>query len=225
MAKEHSNPITGGGENPFDGAEMIHAYPRAQAIEDGVLVDVPPTAAEPGFHYPVALTRAVWEDCVAWDEEGSKRQTPQDEAGWLWDVLVMARCGIHALREGGVMRFNLYRVPRGGRVRSPRLVLLKLVCGPGDEGEPVLTIVVGHVHPVSERVLDGDEIALGVIAQGHGVAQRIGHRSELVEDGLVAVIPGHGFGVPWSRGHSGAEGYPLDPTSKPSPVTIPSSAN
>jgi hypothetical protein len=40
--------------------EQIHSYSRAQAIADGVLVDV--TAKEAGFKYqPVALTRAVFD--------------------------------------------------------------------------------------------------------------------------------------------------------------------
>src|SRR4051812_27741843 len=38
--------------------EVIFAYTRKQAIEDGVLVDVTETAKEAGFKIPVALTRA-----------------------------------------------------------------------------------------------------------------------------------------------------------------------
>jgi hypothetical protein len=45
--------------------EVISAYSRAQAIDDGVLVDVTQPARETGFRHPVALTRAVWERCVA----------------------------------------------------------------------------------------------------------------------------------------------------------------
>lgn len=128
--------------NPFDGAPIIHTYTRAEAIADGVLVDATSTAAEAGFKHPVALTRAVWEDCVAWDERDSRRQTMQDESGRLWDVVWMARVGIGRARAGGsVLLYTLYRIPRGGRGVRPRLVALKLVCGPGDEGEPVITIM------------------------------------------------------------------------------------
>ncbi len=67
--------------------DFIYKYTRAQAIADGVLVDVTETANESGFRWPVALTRAVWEDCVAWSEEDSKRQVHQTESGRLWDVL------------------------------------------------------------------------------------------------------------------------------------------
>jgi len=83
------------------------------------------------------MTRAAWSDCVECD---SKRQTHQDENGRLWDVLWMAS---RAARRGGQeICFQLYRVPRGGRGMRPRLVTLKAICGPGDEGEPEITIML-----------------------------------------------------------------------------------
>jgi hypothetical protein len=45
----------------FDNADLIHRYSRADAIRDGVLIDVTPTAREAGFRFPVALTSAAWE--------------------------------------------------------------------------------------------------------------------------------------------------------------------
>ncbi len=60
---------------------VVSSYTRTQAIEDGVLVDVSEMAQEAGFKHPVALTRAVWEDCVAWDEGDNNHQTYQDESG------------------------------------------------------------------------------------------------------------------------------------------------
>lgn len=126
--------------NPF--GEVIYAYTRAQAIADGVLVDVTQTAREAGFQWPVALTRAAWEDCVAWSEEDGRRQVHQDESGRLWDVLWM---GMHAIRRSSSSEsqtlFRLYRVPRGGKCQGALLVTLKLVAGPGDAGEPVITIM------------------------------------------------------------------------------------
>ncbi len=119
--------------------EAISTYTRAQAIEDGVLVDVTETAREVGFRFPVAMTRAAWEDCVTWSEADNKRQTYQDEAGRLWDVLWMASVAARR-NSGSEVRFQLYRVPRGGRGVRPRLVTLQMLCGPGDEGEPVITI-------------------------------------------------------------------------------------
>lgn len=110
--------------------EVISSYTRAEAIDDGILVDVTEMAREAGFLFPVALTRAAWEDCVAWNQTDTDRQTHQDEAGRLWDVLWMAK---HGARMGGrEISFQLLRVPRSGRGTKPRLVTLKAVCGPGD---------------------------------------------------------------------------------------------
>jgi hypothetical protein len=121
--------------------EAIFSYTRAQALDDGVLVDVSEMAKEAGFKFPVAITRAAWADCVEWSDEDNRRQTYQDEAGRLWDVLWMV--GVAARRHSGSeLRFQLYRVPRGGRGVRPRLVTLAMRCGPGDEGEPVITIML-----------------------------------------------------------------------------------
>lgn len=121
--------------------DPIHVYTRRQALDDGYLVDVTTTAQEAGFRFQVAMTQAAWADCVAWSEEDSQRQVYQDEAGRLWDVLWMASL---AARRGTGERlaFQLYRVPRGGRGIRPRLVTLHLAIGPGDEGEPVITILM-----------------------------------------------------------------------------------
>jgi hypothetical protein len=97
------------------------------------------TAREAGFVFPVALTRTAWIDCVQWSAQDCKRQTYQDEAGRLWDVLWMAR---NAARRGGSsIVFQFLRVPNGGRGVKARLVSLKMVCGPGDAGDPVITIM------------------------------------------------------------------------------------
>ena len=42
----------------------IYVYTRAQAIEDGELIDVSKTAKQTGFKLPVAVTRAVWETSI-----------------------------------------------------------------------------------------------------------------------------------------------------------------
>ncbi|HKI36594.1 MAG TPA: DUF6573 family protein [Gemmataceae bacterium] len=48
----------------FESADLIHRYTRADALRDGVLIDVSATAREAGFKYPVALTAAAWVKCV-----------------------------------------------------------------------------------------------------------------------------------------------------------------
>ncbi|MFE2170295.1 DUF6573 family protein [Streptomyces sp. NPDC059447] len=122
---------------------VIHAYTRAQAIEDGALMKVPEAIAEEaGFQFPLALTAAAWADCVAWTDDDSKAQTPQDESGRLWDVVYMTRFAIKKARgSASEVDVCLYRVPRDGKTVHARPVRLKCVCGPGDNAEPVLTIM------------------------------------------------------------------------------------
>jgi hypothetical protein len=123
--------------------ETIHAYTRKQAIEDGCLVDVSEQAGGVGFRLPVAMTRSAWADCVQWDAVSSRRQTHQDEAGRLWDVLMMARHAAFGYSgEAQSLRFQVYRIPRGGKGMRPRLATLVLHVGGGDQGEPVITIML-----------------------------------------------------------------------------------
>lgn len=126
----------------FDGAEIIHAYTREQAIADGQLVDVSGHAKELGFTYPVALTVGAWADCVAWDKAATRKTgSLQDEAGRLHDVLWMTYLSVLRARHASRVRVQLVRVPRDGRYGAgPELVTLEAVCGPGDLAEPVITI-------------------------------------------------------------------------------------
>jgi hypothetical protein len=121
----------------FEEFDLIHRYTRADAIRDGVLIDVSAMAREAGIRWPVALTAAVWAQCVA---------VPpgiicQDEAGRLWDVLTMLRFAIHGSKGGtSEVRFGVH-VRNDNRDRTPPLVRLKALCGPGDDGEPVVTLM------------------------------------------------------------------------------------
>lgn len=123
------------------GIRSIYTYTRAQALADGELVDVTTTAAEAGFTTPVALTRAAWADCVEWTDEDTKRQTVQDQDGRLWDVLWMCMQTARIAKAASTFFFVVYRVPRGGRAMSPKQTRLKACIGPGDAGEPVITIM------------------------------------------------------------------------------------
>ena len=69
---------------------IISSYSRAQAIEDGVLIDAGDMAQEAGFKWPLALTSEAWADSVAWTEDDSEKQVHQDQSGRLWDVLFSA---------------------------------------------------------------------------------------------------------------------------------------
>lgn len=125
--------------------DVISTYTRAQALEDGVLIDPGTMAAEAGFKWPVAITADAWADCVAWTEDDSARQIHQDQDGRLWDVLFMAFYAVRTSQESGDrILFQLLRVPRDGRSTKAKLVTLRMIVGPGDSGEPVITILLPH---------------------------------------------------------------------------------
>ncbi len=121
----------------FSDDDLIGRYSRSEALADGLLIDVSATAREAGIRWPVRLTRAAWDRCV--------RVPPgvacQDEAGRLWDVLWLLACAIRRAGSGAEVRFGVH-VRNDNRERTPPLVRLKGLCGPGDQGEPVLTVML-----------------------------------------------------------------------------------
>jgi hypothetical protein len=121
----------------FENADLIHRYTRADAIRDGVLIDVTETAKEAGIRYPVALTAAVWARCVA-VPHGVECQ---DESGRLFDVLWMLLLAIRQSAGGPEVRFGVH-VRNDNRERTPPLVRLKAVCGPDDDGSPCITVML-----------------------------------------------------------------------------------
>lgn len=72
-------------------SEIVYAYTKAQAIEDGILADISgiPELKElvdnAGFKVPVAMTSHLWTTI----EEGIEA-VGQDLKGRVWDVLFMA---------------------------------------------------------------------------------------------------------------------------------------
>ena len=101
----------------FCGTEIISAYSRAQAIEDGLLIDVTKTAQEAGIKCSVAMTRAAWADLVAWDRAN---RAVQDEEGRLWDVLFMTWMAIRRAGAGkDRLKVVLFRVPNTSRAWFP----------------------------------------------------------------------------------------------------------
>jgi hypothetical protein len=121
-------------------------YTRAQAIADGILVDVSDVARGAGFPCHTAMTRAAWDECVAWSDEDTARKgrALQDEAGRLWDVLWMARYRAmrDAIAEPGLrIAFEVVCMPREGTRTRGQCKPLALHCGPGDNGAAVFTIM------------------------------------------------------------------------------------
>lgn len=142
--------------------EVIFSYTRAQAIEDGELVDVSKLAREAGIKFPVAVSRAVWARYC----EVPDGTVGQDVNGRTWDVVWMFRAvarrfdgaelsfKLHvAMPDRGDWRTNEAPPEQGSSLRreTHRLVTLKAVCGPG----------AGHHHHAARRGLRADSRRAG----------------------------------------------------------------
>ena len=114
--------------------DIIDSYSRADAIEDGVMIDASEMAKEAGLKFPVAITATVWDKYVEVPEgvEG------QDEQGRLWDLLNMLLFAIKRGCEGSELLFTVL-VNNDG---EPKPIQLKSICGPGDDADPVITIML-----------------------------------------------------------------------------------
>lgn len=121
-------------ESPF--GDIIYSYTRAQALADGVQVDVSTTASEAGIRFPVFLTRRVFDAYVA----VPPKVEGQDEAGRLWDIVWMLRFAIQRGRPG-CNRLPVALYVRNDN-RAPRLVKLIAMCGPLDIDDPRPAITV-----------------------------------------------------------------------------------
>ncbi len=123
---------------------VIYSYTREMAINDGVLIDISESATEAGFNIPTAVTRAVWDRYIEWSIDDNQKQSYQDQSGRLWDIVWMARCGIISGNKGSQCEslFELYCIPRDGESKSAERTTLKIHIGPGDDGNPVVTIML-----------------------------------------------------------------------------------
>lgn len=117
--------------------EIIYAYSRKQALEDGVLIDVTQEAQEVGFKIPVAVTSRLYHEyiCPPKGLEGYG----QSVAGRLHDVLWLAVITARSHPDASHLGYNvLFQMLPG----VPEAVQVIAHIGPGDQGEPVLTIML-----------------------------------------------------------------------------------
>ena len=128
--------------SPFSNEEIIFAYTRADAISDGVLIELSDQmVSEAGIKVKVAVTRPVLDDYLA---PSYLDELPgQSVEGRTWDLLLMFGCAARRSRHASTIQFRVLFVTmkESGSIVTEDL-LLKAVCGPGDEGEPVITIML-----------------------------------------------------------------------------------
>ena len=120
--------------SPF--GDVVYAYTRAQAVADGVQVEVSKTAQEAGIRFPMFLTRTVYDAYVT----VPPGVAAQDEAGRLWDLVWMTRFAILRARPG-VDRIPVALYVRNDNHRA-KLVKLIATCGPLDIDDPAPAITL-----------------------------------------------------------------------------------
>ncbi len=115
-------------------ADVISTYSRAEALADGVLVDVSEMAREAGFRFPVAITAGVHALLSNIPEKSG-----EDYDGRLWDVLWMASLAAKRGRRSGPGDFRGDCQPAGSATGQPASCGALLVydrsgryVGPGD---------------------------------------------------------------------------------------------
>lgn len=130
----HQNPPPESEDEGLFAEAEVSVHSRAQALEEGVLVDVSEMAQEAGFVLPVAVTAGLWADIQAIPED----QSHQDVKGRLWDVLTMARHAIHQCQDpwSEVLFYKLIL-----HTEDAVEYTVKMVFGPGDDGKPVFTLM------------------------------------------------------------------------------------
>jgi hypothetical protein len=121
--------------NETFGDHYIDAYSRADMIEDGSLIDVTSIAKKMGFRYPVALSQAVWVGYIVPDDS---TWNPIDNTT-LWECLLTLRNGLkQSSGEGTAFLFDITVANKDGTFSK---FPLQAAFGPGDDGDPVITIM------------------------------------------------------------------------------------
>jgi hypothetical protein len=118
--------------------ELIHAYTRKQAIEDGVLVDVSEVAKKVGFLVGVAFTSAVWSRCV----DVSPAVEGMTDYDRVSDILWMCRNCVTFDCVGGEPGLFIVAVRVKHEESEQPLETLKAVLSYDDQGSPCITIMM-----------------------------------------------------------------------------------
>lgn len=116
-------------------SDLVYGYSRKQAIEDGILVDLSKfKVAGEHYKFPVACTIRVW---TAVQQAVEDKAAMNDLEGVLHDIFWMSRKSGRTI-SASTRIFEVILT----RSTGPDTLDLQIVCGPGDNMEPVLTIMM-----------------------------------------------------------------------------------
>ena len=121
----------------MDDWPIIFSYTRAQAIADGVLIDVTAHAAEVGFKVHTVVTDHLYGEYVV--PPAGLEGEGQSIEGRLHDLLFRTLLAAKAIRDSDRAEFDVLFLMASGRWDAAHVVA---VIAPGDQGEPVMTIML-----------------------------------------------------------------------------------
>ena len=101
-----------------DDNQIISTYTRAQALNDGTLINISETAKTVGYKYPMAITSTLAADLTG-------------HSAVFWTLYRFAKLIAETSQEGNDL--IVLKDVEGGEAW--------LHLGPGDNGEPVLTLM------------------------------------------------------------------------------------
>lgn len=117
---------------------LVFSYTRAQAIEDGVLIDVTADAKAHGFKAHTVVTDNLYHRYVE-VPSGLDRSFGQSSSGRLHDLLTLAMFAARASKGTDRVYFKVDFLMEPGRTETVQVIAH---IGPGDDGKPVLTIML-----------------------------------------------------------------------------------
>jgi hypothetical protein len=118
--------------------EVIDSYSRAQAIADGVLVDVTEQAKKSSIRYPVAVSDTLYHQYI----EPSKDLAEQGQSvnGRLADVFIQLTVAIkRSFCHVPDVHFHVSFLMGSGK---PERIGVWATIDGGDDGKPVITIML-----------------------------------------------------------------------------------
>ena len=121
----------------MDDFNLIYSYSRAQAIADGVLIEVTAQAREAGFKFHTVVTDNLFHTYIA--PPAGLEGEGQSISGRLHDLFALLRTAILGQSATDYLELDVLFLMAPARRERVRIIA---VVGPGDHGEPVMTIML-----------------------------------------------------------------------------------
>ena len=122
----------------MDDFNLIYAFTRTMALESGVLIDVTAQAREAGFKLHTVVTDNLFHSYIT--PPAGLEGEGQSIEGRLHDIFFVLLAAIRSAKAAtDYVEIEVLFLMEPGRKEKVKVVA---VVGPGDEGEPVLTIML-----------------------------------------------------------------------------------